>query len=679
MTLAGGFVLPRVSPEGRPWWREPFRVFQTNLREVDATLDVERTLDAIEQHGSNVWLINGGGILSFYPTDLSHQSRNPYLEHRPSGDLLGDAVEAAHRRGIRVVARMDFSKVSERVAVEHPEWLYVDPNGEFQVYQGLYSTCPSADYYQEAAFDVLTEVAGRYPVDGFFFNWFGFNEVDYSGNYRGVSQNVSSQQKFATWSGARRLPKGPGSPEYLAWTRFAAETIQELTSRFRDHISAQLPGAAFIRGPGADVVFHEANNAIGRPNWPFATSEAVSAVKASLSRQPVFVNSVAFVDMPYRLAAEEPKRYEQYIAQTLARGGNPSVYIMGEPGDIDYPNVAAVSPLFRFHRDNTASYADAVSAAEVALVRPSALHLGKLAYASAEKEFRGLYRALQQRHLPFDVIPYDGSDLGAGLSAYRVVILPDCGDVDDESVKTLDAAVEAGATVLLTGSSAVRSTPLRYSPVAAYAEPAFDQETYATYAVRASGHGDHPRHPVVPVYGTFYPISLGEGAHAPLALVPPAPYGPPEKAHGNVVSDDPASGVRRAPSGGAVIVLPWTVGRAFHDLGLTVSRDLIADTVEAELGDRIEFELPAHVEVTVQAVQDDTVVHLVNLSGVQGNGFVDPLPVRGSVIRVPFAARGVDLRTGEMLPTDPVGAGVRIQLPEIGALAVIRLSPILSK
>ena len=676
MTLTPAPVLSRHSDDGRPWWRVPFRVFQTNLREPDATLDVERTLDAIERHGSNVWLINGGGIVSFYPTDLPFQVRNPYLEQRSSGDLLGDAIEAAHRRGIRVIARMDFSKVPEQVAHAHPEWLYVDPAGDFQVYQGLYSTCPSADYYQKHAFDVLTEVADRYPVDGFFFNWFGFNEIDYSGRYRGVSQNTRSAQAFAEWSGGRRLPTDRESPDYLEWSRFAAETIRDLTSRFREHISDVAPGAAFIRGPGADVVFHEANNAIGRANWPFATSEAVSAIRSAAADQPVFVNSVAFVDMPYRLAAEETDRYEQYIAQTLSRGGNPSVYIMGAPGDIDYPNVADVSPLFHFHRDNAGVYTDVVSAADVAVVRPTRLHLGDSAYASAENEFRGVYRSLQQRHVPFDVLPYNGTDLLPERGAYRVIVLPDCGDIDDESVAALDEAVDDGTIVLLTGSSMVRSKTLTYSPVERYSSELSGDDVYATYAAQSFEEEVHPRHPVVPIFGSYYPIVLRDGSDASMSVVLPAAYGPPEKAYGNVVSREPAVGIRRAPSGGGVIVIPWTIGRAFHELGLTVFRDLIVDAVRVGMHESIEFELPPHVEVTLQRGPSDLVIHLVNLSGVQGNGFVEPIPVRGGAMRVPYRARAIDVTTGRELPAEGHGGGSRIPLPDIGALAVVRLSPI---
>ncbi len=680
MTLVGSTPrLARLDGDGRPWWRDPFRVFQTNLRETDAVLDVDRTLDAIHEHGSNVWLINGGGIMSFYPTDLPFQTRNPYLADRPSGDLLGDAVAAAHERGIRVVARMDFSKVTERVAQEHPDWLYVDPAGEHQVYEGLSSTCPAAGYYQEAAFAALTEVAERYDVDGFFFNWFGFNEIDYSGRYRGVSQNAESVRRFREWSGGDELPTGPESANYVAWQRFATETIDDLTARFRSHIATLLPGAAFIRGPGSDVVFHEANNEIGRPIWPFATSEAVSAARAVRPAQPVFVNSVAFVDMPYRLAAEEPSRFRQYIVQTIARGGNPSAYIMGEPGAIDYPNVTAVGDVFRFHRDHADIYRDAVPAARIALVRPDPLRADAARHARSTEEFRGLFRALQQCHLPFDVLPLP--DVRAAASAsdagrFAVYVVPDCGELDDATVDALDVAVDAGALVILTGSSGATGRALAASPVAEYGPLREGRDLYAAYSVESADAAGHPRHPVVPVFGEYRSIRTREGARAVSHVAPPVAYGPPEKAHGNIIGDEP--GIAVSGSGrGAVAVIPWTIGRSFHHLGLSVARDAVVALIEqhdAEIAP-VRAEFPPHVEVVVLETPSDLIVHAVNVSGVQGNGFTPPVPIHGGRLTVPGRRTAIDGSTGRPLDGayDTTADTSTVEVPSFDTFAVVRV------
>lgn len=104
------------------WWRKPFGMLQTNLREIDADMDVDEVADYIEQHGATAWLIGIGGIQAQYPTELAFHSKNALVAQRKSGDLIQDAITAAHLRGMRLLARMDFSKVTSKTAAEHPDW-----------------------------------------------------------------------------------------------------------------------------------------------------------------------------------------------------------------------------------------------------------------------------------------------------------------------------------------------------------------------------------------------------------------------------------------------------------------------------------------------------------------------------------------------------------------------------
>jgi len=155
----------------------------------------------------------------------------------------------------------------------------VSPTGQSQSIGDLVSVCPSGGYYQEKSFAAVDEVMDRYPVDGFFFNWFGFNEIDYSKVYNGVCHCLSCQRAFHAYSGGADLPAGPASSTYGVWRTFSAATIANLTDRLRARIAARRPNA-FLLGRTADVIFHEANNALGRQLWHHATSEEVSAPRA---------------------------------------------------------------------------------------------------------------------------------------------------------------------------------------------------------------------------------------------------------------------------------------------------------------------------------------------------------------------------------------------------------------
>lgn len=607
-------------------------MFQTNLREIDADLDVEKVLDFIQQHGANTWLINAGGILAFYPSDLPFQTRNPYLSRRFSGDLLGDAVEAAHARGLRVMGRMDFSKVYPDIAHAHPEWCFVSPSGQRQVYEGLVSVCPSAPYYQERSFDVLTEVMDRYAVDGFFFNWFGYNEYDYGRVYHGVCHCVSCAGTFSSATGLDQLPSGPGSEGYDDWKIHAARTVDELTGRLRAHIAQHRPDAALILGKKSDIIFHESNNAVGRELWHHATAEAVSAAKSVRADVPVLVNAVAFVDMPYRMAAEEPHHFAHYFAQAIARGANPSTYIMGPPGAVNYDNLPAAGEITRFHARFSEVYDGLMPAARIGCVRPNRLSQSASDYEQSLAEFRGFYSALQESHIPFDVVPLESlADMAVRgtLGRYQVLVLPDVGSLDDASVAALDDYAEGGGGVVATGSSAVAGDRTQLTCLPSTTVRAVHQGFESNKSSYFNDDGVD-----LPVVGTRRELAWKPGAIGHMTLLPPAPFGPPEKAYGHVATDDPGYAGLSVGEGWGV-QFAWTVGRSYRELGTTNLRRAMIASIVSRVGSLpvVSVQMPEQLEVIVASNADSLVVHVLNFSGARRKSFGPPVPVSGALLK----------------------------------------------
>ncbi|GAA0985397.1 family 10 glycosylhydrolase [Nocardiopsis tropica] len=624
------------------WWQRPFQMFQTNLREIDAGLDVGRVLDYLEGFGASAWLLSVGGIVSNHPTDLDFQTRNPVLAERPSGDLVGDAVAAAGERGIRVLARMDFSKVDHRRAERHPEWCFTGADGAQQVYNGLTSVCPSGDYYQHRLFDVVDEVLDRYAVDGFFFNWMSFNEVDYSGVHRGTCHCLPCRRAFADFAPGAELPAGPHSPTYPVWKRFTATVLDELTARVRAHVSARRPEAPLILGDRADIVFHEANNAVGRPLWHHRTAEHVSAARTYRPRVPVLTNAVGFVDMPYRLAGEEPHHFAQYLVQAVSRGANPSTYIMGTPDDVTYECLGVAGEMTRFHRDHGEVYRDLAPAARALLVRPDPLKLSPARLEEATHEFRGLYTALLERHIPFDVLPEprlpDVGDQGR-LGDYGLVVLPDLGPLEPEGVGALDRFVAGGGGVLATGGSGFEGDAFQVegSPVLRRTAVRDTVESVRSLHLRRPGREDARRGGDLPVLGAFHVVEPLPDAGTDLPMLSRAPYGPPEKCHGHLALDLPGA-LWRDHGRGRIAVLPWTPGRAYRQAGLSGHRDVFVETAlrTARGPVQVDTDLPEQVEVVLGASAAGGVVHLINHSGDVPQGFRTPLPVEGRRLRVPW-------------------------------------------
>ncbi|KZO94820.1 hypothetical protein CALVIDRAFT_556057 [Calocera viscosa TUFC12733] len=670
------------------WWRKPFGMFQTNLREINADMDVEKVLDFIEAHGAQAWLIGTGGILAYYPTDLPFHLRNPLLTKRASGDLIGDAIKAAHGRGIRLLCRMDFSKVQPSVAVEHPDWCFRSPKGALQTHTGdLVSVCPCGPYYQEKVFQILDELTSRYPVDGFFFNWMSFNETDYNKVYHGVCHCPTCLREFPLKTGISELPDGPQSPTYDVWLKFAKGVIDDLTARIRAFIAERAPNAGLILGTTADIMFHEANNALGRELWHHATTEWVSAFRSYRANVPVLINSVTFLDMPYRMAGEEPHHFAQYLIQAISRGGNPSTYIMGVPGQIPYPCYDLAGQVTRFHKKWTEEvYTGMNPSAQTGLVRPDRLQQTGEQYAQSQTEFRGLYSGLQQRHIPFDVIAQEfipGMQQNGSLKRYKTIILPDLGKLSQNAVTVLDEFVNNGSNIILTGSSGLDGDAFQLKSSPATSRKSFiskRDQIWSSYVCPIMEPGSDPQvypAPIVPLYGAYHFCEWKADTKQYLKMLDQAPFAPPEKAYGNKQVNEPGYVIGKYGQGSAAYV-SWTIGRAYHDLGLTVIRDMFCDVIrDLDAVDAISADLPEQVEITLNRVADKLVVHVVNMSGARNTNFGPPIPIRGGTITI--AGAGGKLTAKSLIDNLPCDVHSKadhavIALPEIDLFDVIIVS-----
>jgi hypothetical protein len=677
------------------WWTEPFRMYQTNLREVDSDLDVDATLRTIEEHGANVWLIGAGGITSHYPTDLPFQKPSATLAGRSSGDLVGDALTAAHARGIKLIARFDFSKIDVAIAQSHPEWVFVDSDGAWQTYNGLVSTCPAAGYYQDAAFTVLREFFERYAVDGLFFNMFLFPVFDYSYRWRGACFCETCQREFSLHSGGLELPRSPDSPSNAAWLAWSGQVVSDLVVRFRDLVQEVAPQAAFLSGPESAVAFHEANNAVGREFWPFETSQAVSELRSRADAKPVVVNSVAFLDMVYRFAAEEPERFAQYAIQTLSRGGNPSVYIMGAPGGaVQYESVAAVSDIFSFHRDASENYRATRSAARIAIVRehPSlvqflaAAFLGGAKKSTHEAEYRGWYRALQQLHHPFDVVRVEEvaplADAGE-LGRYSVLIIPELGELPGPAAAALQIYTEAGGVVIVTGASGLDSKGPQFAalPATQLRSTITDTETLRNSYAGPRQPNDTTSGPyagpLLPIIGGHTLADWRDGVTLHGQIVSAAPFGPPEKCFGNSPINEPAYAVGKAGRG-RVVQIPWTVGASYTISSMRVVRDFMGEIVGQAMGAAdVQTDLPEQVEITMLRNSFGLLVHVVNHTGIDVGGYAAPVPLSGCSLSVRCADAVAGVRAlvaGIDIAVTTDDGVVSIDLPEVHRYEVLQLT-----
>lgn len=221
------------------WWnRTPIRLIQTNLREIDALMDVDAFVKSIEDASANVVLINVGGIVANYPTKLPFHYRNPYMK----GDLVGDLLKKLHAKGIKVLGRFDVSKINESLAAKRPEWLYVGTDGKNVNYNGQVHTCVNGGYQQQYTFDILKETIENYNLDGIFFNMPGYTTSDYSGIYHGICQCGNCKKRFHDSTGMTLPVKEDlNDPVYRRYNAFRKTTSEELFTQIGRFIKKQSP------------------------------------------------------------------------------------------------------------------------------------------------------------------------------------------------------------------------------------------------------------------------------------------------------------------------------------------------------------------------------------------------------------------------------------------------------
>ena len=101
LTVSAASVILAASanaePSGVPWYESMRRCGQINFNEKDPlTMDVDAWADYWASLKVDAILLNGGGILAFYPTEVPYHHRSEYLGSR---DLFGEMVAASRKRG----------------------------------------------------------------------------------------------------------------------------------------------------------------------------------------------------------------------------------------------------------------------------------------------------------------------------------------------------------------------------------------------------------------------------------------------------------------------------------------------------------------------------------------------------------------------------------------------------
>lgn len=675
------------------WWMEkPWRMIQTNLREIDMRdIDAERVAADLRGFGANVLMINTSGIISSYPTKLPYHYQSPYLQ----GDSLKEVADACRSAGIRVIGRMDFSKVRRPVYERHPEWAFVSVKGETIDYNGDVHVCFNSEYQQHLSLEIMAETIETLGIDGVFFNMEGYHtNFDYSGNYYGICQCVNCRKRFEEMYG-EPLPTEEieNDPRYVRYREFQAVTVRLHRERVYRYLTGRWPDLCVANHPEVNAGFYraEANTSLGswHRGWHYDASHLNKLVRHSWPGMATSITTVDFIDIAYRHVAVSPHQQKLRLLQNLAYGGALDYYLIGRlDNHADRSGFEAVRSVFRHHQQHEAEYADLHSTARTLLLQSQTASFGR----TNQAEFRGWFRFLTEHCFAFDTLAYErASTLVA--SRYDCIILPDYEASDDELAGRLDEFVARGGTLVAVHRSGMRDgsrrpreeNALRCLGIRRVRETRTDMKPayfWRDESERPAGRDDAEHGSgdtsLIYLHGSYIFADYEPAAIKRMRLVPPHPFGPPERCYYTDVTDEPGYTVHPYGAGRGVYI-PWGPGEMFHHAGHTNTSDFIGCLLREELGLRpYGGNLPPMVEATVMRKGDGSslLVQLVNGSGHFGNSYYRPVAMTDLRIVIPCAERPTEtirLSDGGRCPFEWENGHAAIALERLAEYEAIKL------
>lgn len=662
------------------WWiGKPWRMIQTNLREIDMLdINAERYVADLQAFKATAVLFNMAGIIASYPTKLRYHFQSPFLK----GDGLDKIIAACHAAGIRILARTDFSKIRRPIYEEHPEWAYLTPKGEIVDYNGDVAACVNGGYQQEYALKIIEELITTYDVDGIFFNMGGYQTRDYSGNYYGICHCENCKRLFREMFGLP-LPQAESmdDPVYRKYVVFKRCTLKEHHAKVYNHIVRLRPDLCianhldFRRG----IVRQESNTALDRPlpHWQYSASENTKWVVSSYPSMVSSNTTVDFIDFPYRHVAVSPYQQKLRLAQNLANGGALDYYLIGRlDNHEDRSGYAGIKEMFHYHAANEEAYLNIVSKATVGLLNGP---------DGNQAEFRGWFRVLVEGHFLFDTLMTDTA-LELPWDKYRAIIVPDYQPLSDALAIRLDQFVADGGTLIAVSRAGWRDEDYEPRPAPALKCLGIEKVNVLKSRLRSpylklddkTGFKRFADTDLVFLEGNYVYADYAAGVHKRFKLIPPHMFGPPERCYYTQVTDHPGLTVN-AYGKGKAIYIPWEPGALFYRQGYTNTFDFVADVLEGIAGLKpIEGNLSSQVEVTVFEKRDggDQLVHLVNTSGHFGVSFYAPVTMTDVEVVIPYEGKPSSVRglvSGRPLSYTPWEGKLTIRVPRLELFEAIKI------
>jgi len=715
----GSLILTAMPRHARsadgPWYASMRRCGQVNFNERDP-------LDMDAQAWANYWaslkvnavLLNGGGILAFYPTTVPYHHRSEFLGAR---DLFGDMVAAIRKQNINVVARMDCNYAYEEALRAHPEWFERNIDGlprKHDESPWLYKTCMFSTYFSEQMPRIYREINQRYPVAGFFTNGWpstGALGVCYCENCRKVYRErvggIPPEQTDAASALYRKYYEvymDRVLDIWKLWDQTAREKKQD--SLYVGNLGGGIRTVKSVKRLGEVAGWFNADHqgrAGDTPIWDCAQQGRVARSVMKGRTVTNVTGSYANGRPTWRHVSKSPAEAIMWMAQTTASGMVPWFHWLGgSPEDNRWREVGF--SFFNWLAANEPHFRNKQSIADIGVLYPQSTIAF---YRSGNKPgswrgsdrvqtseyLQGLYYALLEGRFLFDFVHQE--DLNPdSLKKYRVLLIPNAAYLRDDECRQIKQFVSDGGSLFATfetsrynewgdardnfGLSELFGAKLGGEALGPYANSymRIEERNEITRAFENTA--------LLPGAENRVPVIASESHKPFLTVVPYYPAYPPEMVFPRKPrTDEPAAILRRAGTS-RIAYFPGDIDRTFWRSGNVDLSQLIQNTISWLLGETrrpVTVRGEGMAEVFAWETEPGYAVHILNYNNPNmTRGYIRRFYAIGRQ-RVEFelpAGKRVNnvraLRTGHRLAFRREGQRLYIEVPSVVDYEVVAIT-----
>jgi len=711
----GGQPSSKTGGNQEPWYESMRRCGQINFNERDPlTMDVNAWGDYWASLKVNAVLINGGGIVAFYPTNVPYHHRSQFLGSR---DLFGEMAAALEKRKLHVVARMDCNYAYEEALKAHPEWFERNRDLSPRTHNEstwLFKTCMFSPYFTEQMPAIYREINRRYHVAAFFTNGWpstGTLTVCYCENcqkvYREKVGGIPPEETDAT------------NPLYRKYYKvFMAQVVE--VWRLWDSVAKEMrPDSVYVGNLGGGIrtvknvktlsevaAWFNADHQ-GRAGdtviWDCAQQGRVAQSVMNGRTITNVTGAYSNSRLTWRHTAKAPAETTMWLAQIAASGMVPWFHWLGgSPEDTRWREVGR--SFFNWLAENEAHFRNRRSIADMAVLYPQSTiafyksGTGPESWRGAERGqtsdyLQGLYYALLEGRFLFDFVHEDDL-VSERLKKYRALLIPNAAYLSDKQCEQVREYASSGGSVLATFETS------RYNE---WGDKRKDYALADLFGASIAGEAIGPRgnsymrieqrHPIIDGFeGTNLlpgpenrlPIRAKETTPLTLSVVPYYPAFPPEMVFPRTPRTDEPAAIFKQKGRSRTAYFAGDIDRTFWRSGSTDLSQLIQNAARWISGDArpsVSVSGEGVVEIFAWETEPGYALHILNYTNPNmTRGFLRRFYAIGP-LKVEFttaAKRKINsvraLRAGRDLSFKQSDGTVRFEVPAVDDYEVIALT-----